>query len=66
VFLRKIFACKKILIHGMIRKRIYILKKATKILSQMRVVDTKRFLDKVCYLDQAMFEKTRKAAKDFL
>lgn len=41
-------------------------KEASAILSQMRVVDTKRFLDKVCYLDQVIFEKTRKAAKDFL
>ncbi len=36
------------------------------LLSQMRVVDTKRLVRKIGYLDKKIFERIRKAAKDML
>ena len=41
-------------------------KEASAILSQIRVIDTKRLLGKVCYLDKTIFENTRKAVKEML
>lgn len=41
-------------------------KQASAILSQLRVIDTKRLLGKVGYLDREKFELTRKAVKDML
>ena len=39
---------------------------ARALLSQMRVIDTKRLVRKIGYLDQAIFERIRKAAKGML
>jgi mRNA interferase MazF len=39
---------------------------ASAILSQMRVFDTKRFVEKVGYIKQDIFVQLRKAAKDML
>jgi len=36
------------------------------IMSQMRVVDTKRFTERVGFLNKEIFEGTRKAIKEFL
>jgi mRNA-degrading endonuclease toxin of MazEF toxin-antitoxin module len=36
------------------------------ILSQMKVIDTKRFINKIAVLDIERFEIIRKAVKDFL
>jgi len=41
-------------------------KSATALLSQVRVLDTKRFGDKVGYLDIKVFEMIRKSIKDML
>jgi len=41
-------------------------KEASAVLSQMRVIDTKRLLGKVCYLNEESFERTRKAVRDFI
>lgn len=41
-------------------------RKARAILSQMRVVDTRRFTSKIGYLDKDIFEEIRKAVKDML
>lgn len=40
--------------------------KARALLSQMRVIDTKRLVRKVGYLNKEIFERIRKAAKDLL
>jgi len=41
-------------------------KEASAVLSQMRVIDTKRLLGKVCYLNEEAFERTRKAVREFV
>jgi len=41
-------------------------KEARALLSQMRVVDSKRLVRKIGYLDRDIFERIRKAAKDLL
>ena len=41
-------------------------KQASALLSQMRLIDTKRFVNKVGFLDKAVFAIVRKAAKDLL
>ncbi len=41
-------------------------KDANALLSQMRVIDTKRLVRKIGYLDQDIFEKIRKAVKELL
>ena len=41
-------------------------KEAHALLSQMRVIDTKRLVRKISYLDQDIFEDIRKAVKDML
>ena len=39
---------------------------ARALLSQMRVIDTKRLVRKIEYLDRKIFERIRKTAKDLL
>ncbi|MEK7607458.1 MAG: type II toxin-antitoxin system PemK/MazF family toxin [Patescibacteria group bacterium] len=41
-------------------------KEASAILSQIRVVDTKRFVEKIGFLTPEIFEQVRKAVRDFL
>ena len=41
-------------------------KQASALMSQMRLIDTKRFVNKVGFLDQDTFAIVRKAAKDLL
>ncbi len=41
-------------------------KDAHALLSQMRVIDTKRLVRKIGYLDKAVFEEIRKAAREML
>lgn len=41
-------------------------REARALLSQMRVVDSKRLVRKIGYLDRDIFERIRKAAKDLL
>lgn len=41
-------------------------KEASVIISQIRVIDTKRLFEKVCSLNEGMFEIIRKAVKDML
>lgn len=41
-------------------------KEARALLSQMRVIDTKRLVRKIGYLDKEIFNRIRKAAKDLL
>lgn len=41
-------------------------KQAVALLSQIRLVDTKRLVNKVGYLDREVFRQIRKAAKDLL
>jgi len=41
-------------------------KMASALLSQIRVVDTKRLIDKIGFLDQEVFEQVRKIVKDLL
>lgn len=41
-------------------------KKARALLSQLRVIDIKRLVKKIGYLDKDIFEKIRKNAKDLL
>lgn len=41
-------------------------KEASAIISQMRVVDTKRFINKICFVDKKIFETIRKIVKDML
>lgn len=41
-------------------------KKARALLSQMRLVDSKRLAKKIGYLDKNLFEQIKKAAKDTL
>jgi mRNA interferase MazF len=41
-------------------------KEARALLSQMRVIDTKRLVRKIGYLEQAVFDRIRKTAKDLL
>lgn len=41
-------------------------KEAHALLSQMRVIDTKRLVRKIGYLDKAVFNRIRKAARDML
>jgi len=41
-------------------------KSASVIISQMRVVDTKRFINKIGFLEKEFFEKIRKTVKDML
>ncbi|MEK7501861.1 MAG: type II toxin-antitoxin system PemK/MazF family toxin [Patescibacteria group bacterium] len=41
-------------------------KEASAILSQIRTVDTKRFLGKICYLNVEVFDAIRKAIKEIL
>lgn len=39
-------------------------KEASALLSQMRVIDTRRLVEKVGFLDQAIFQELRKAVRD--
>ncbi len=39
---------------------------ASALISQMKVVDTKRLIDKIGFLDKNVFNNVRKIAKDFL
>jgi mRNA interferase MazF len=39
---------------------------ASAVISQMRVIDTKRLTEKICYLNTEKFEITRKAIKELL
>jgi mRNA interferase MazF len=41
-------------------------KEARALLSQMRVIDTKRLVRKIGYLERGIFDRIRKAAKDLL
>jgi mRNA-degrading endonuclease toxin of MazEF toxin-antitoxin module len=41
-------------------------KDASAVISQIRVIDTKRLTEKICYLDEDIFARIRKAAKDLL
>lgn len=41
-------------------------KQASALMSQMRLIDTKRLVNKIEYLDQEIFARVRKAAKDLL
>lgn len=41
-------------------------KPASALLSQSRVIDTKRLVNKIGFLDKEIFQKIRKAAKDLL
>ncbi len=41
-------------------------KSASAVISQFRTIDTKRLTEKICYLDETVFELTRKATKDLL
>lgn len=41
-------------------------KKAHALLSQIKVIDTKRLIRKIGYLDQKIFQQVRKIAKDML
>jgi mRNA-degrading endonuclease toxin of MazEF toxin-antitoxin module len=41
-------------------------KEAHALLSQIRIIDTKRLIRKIGFLDKEMFETMRKAAKDLL
>ncbi len=41
-------------------------REAVAILSQMRVVDTKRLVDRICVLDEITFDVIRKSTKDML
>ncbi|WP_338695238.1 type II toxin-antitoxin system PemK/MazF family toxin [Bradyrhizobium sp. 26S5] len=41
-------------------------KEAHALLSQMRIIDTKRLIRKIGFLDKEIFEAMRKAAKDLL
>jgi mRNA-degrading endonuclease toxin of MazEF toxin-antitoxin module len=41
-------------------------KNASAVISQLKVIDTKRLVEKICYLDKEIFELTRKAIKDLL
>lgn len=41
-------------------------RKAFAIVSQLRLVDTKRLINKIAVIDRKLFETTRKAAKDLL
>lgn len=41
-------------------------KEASAVISQLRVIDTKRLAEKICLLEKERFELTRKAIKDLL
>lgn len=41
-------------------------KEAKAVISQIRVIDTKRLTEKICFLDKATFETIRKAVKGML
>lgn len=41
-------------------------KQATALMSQMRLIDTKRLVNKIGFLDQKTFERIRKAAREML
>lgn len=41
-------------------------KQASALLSQVRVIDTKRLINKVCFLERESFARIRKTAKDLL
>lgn len=41
-------------------------KEARALISQLRVIDTKRLVDKIGYLDQGTFQRIQKAVKDLL
>ncbi len=41
-------------------------KDATALISQIRVVDTKRLVEKICFLDKETFEVVRKIARGML
>jgi hypothetical protein len=41
-------------------------KQASAVISQMRIVDSKRLIDRVGYIEKEKFEITRKAIKDLL
>jgi mRNA interferase MazF len=41
-------------------------KQAVALMSQIRLVDTKRLINKIAFLDQEIFARVRKAAKDLL
>ncbi|MFA6340761.1 MAG: type II toxin-antitoxin system PemK/MazF family toxin [Candidatus Paceibacterota bacterium] len=41
-------------------------KNASALLSQIRIVDTKRLINKICFIEKVVFEQIRKTAKDLL
>lgn len=41
-------------------------KNATALISQIRVIDTRRFVEKIGFLEKEMFEKLRKSVKEVL
>ncbi len=41
-------------------------REASAIISQIRLIDTKRFINKIGFVDQKLFEETRKAVKDLI
>ncbi len=41
-------------------------KEASAVISQLRIIDTKRLAEKICFLEKEKFEITRKAIKDLL
>ncbi|MEI6296584.1 MAG: hypothetical protein WCO84_02960 [bacterium] len=60
---------KKIEIHDMDSEKLYHAiegKEASAIISQMRVIDIKRFANKISFIDMEIFERIRKAVKDIL
>jgi mRNA-degrading endonuclease toxin of MazEF toxin-antitoxin module len=41
-------------------------KTATAVITQLKVIDTKRLTKRICYLETSLFELVRKSAKDLL
>ena len=41
-------------------------KEASAIISQIRLIDTKRLINKIGFIDQEIFDRTRKAVKDLI
>ncbi len=41
-------------------------KPASAVISQIRVIDTRRLINKICYLDEVVYETTRKAVRNMI
>jgi len=41
-------------------------KPASAVISQIRVIDTRRLINKICYLDEVVYEATRKAVRNMI